>query len=143
MDTENLPFVIIIISMALIIFYLLYKRKIYKQPIQPVKLDYENDIIFLNYLIKHKIKQTEVFILNPMRVANKTILNDGDYEKYRDRIVTDVFLSLSPIYRNILNKYFVDQALLTYIAEIISLELTGIIVEKNFSGFFVKKPSTE
>jgi len=56
MDTENLPFVIIIISMALIIFYLLYKRKIYKQSIQPVKLDYENDIIFLNYLIKHKNK---------------------------------------------------------------------------------------
>lgn len=107
-----------------------------KPVLPPVQMQLENDIQFLNYVINHKINQTKIFILDPLKMSGKVIINDKDFYKYNDDIVEDVYDSLSPTYKRTMGKYFTEESLRTYITELIFKEMTAICLGMNFKTFF-------
>ena len=130
---------VIIIGIAYLYFRYVYKTK--PQPIQIPVVDFEKDIIFLEYLIKHKIKQHELFIFNPRQVTTAQFQGDEEFDKYRDQIVREVYSELSDSYKKTMSKYFNEDGLRIFIIEEVMKHLTAIMAGNNFSK--VKKRNAE
>ena len=128
----------LLICITLGIISFLYFKYVYKQrpeqpkPIQIPVVDFEKDIIFLNYIINHKIQQHKLFILDPMRVSRNFLLREEDFDKYLNQIIDEVLDSLSESYIKTLSKYFSEDGLIKYITEMVMKHLTAISVDQNY-----------
>lgn len=135
-NTLYIVLILLVLSGAGFLITLSLERLLPPRPINFNPLDFEKDIEFLHFLINEKIKQLDLFILQPMKIAGRNVIIDRDYETYRDQIINDTFFSLSDVYKATLNKYFTERALIVYIAEITSRDLTAVILKNNFNNLF-------
>ena len=128
-----------VILLILQIFLDWQNEKKHRPIMPPVPINFESDVQFLNYLIDHKITQTKLFLLEPLKIAGQKIINDKDFEGYKNNIISEVYMSISPNYKRILLKYFNEEGLVIYITEVIFREMTATCIELNFENFFNKK----
>lgn len=142
---EMLILVAIVAAVICIIASFILKYKyIYKTPVLPPKpvpvVDFEKDVVFLHYLISHKLEMQKTFNMLPKSLSSNAITRDVDVDKIKEFIVQDVYLSLSKSYKATLSKYFSDDALIIYITEQVMKQLTVVSVEQNYET--LKKIST-
>ena len=122
----------------------LYFRFVVKQTPKPLPVpavDFEKDLVFLNYIINHKIQQHKLFILDPMRTSRSFLLREEDFEKYMHQIIDEVLESLSESYIKTMSKYFNEEGLIKYVTEMVMKQLTAITVEQNYNT--IKKRNAE
>ena len=135
---------IVAVMLCVIALFILKYKYIYKNPVLPPKpvpvVDFEKDVIFLHYIINHKLEMQKIFNLLPKNLSSNAITRDTDIDSIKEVIVQEVYLSLSKSYKMTLSKYFTDEALLIYITEQVMSQLTVISVEQNFET--LKKIST-
>ena len=135
---------IVAVMLCVIALFILKYKYIYKNPVLPPKpvpvVDFEKDVIFLHYIINHKLEMQKIFNLLPKNLSSNAITRDTDIDSIKEVIVQEVYLSRSKSYKMTLSKYFTDEALLIYITEQVMSQLTVISVEQNFET--LKKIST-
>jgi hypothetical protein len=90
------------------------------------KLDFENDISFLAFLIDFKISNYIQFNSQLKSFEDeKHILNDKMFEKAMTELLMDVLSSISTTYTEKMNIYFDLDGLINYISEQIYVSLLG------------------
>jgi hypothetical protein len=137
---NTILFISFIVNAILLIYAIFIKPK----TLVPTGLmNFEQDSQFLMYLIMHKLNQTEKFFLEPSQASKSMFIDDEDFRKYQEQIVSSVLLSLSPVYRLTLAKYLTTKALYEYVAEVILRELSLKCVNMNLKHFYssIKQPS--
>lgn len=81
------------------------------------KIDYENDIIFLNKLIDDKIDKYYETVIKPMDAANNKTISSKIMDEISTNLSLEIFKSLSETYKYTLYKYFTEESLSKYIVE--------------------------
>lgn len=141
MNTFILTLLIILTLFLLLgigfIIYCLYVLVIKSKKSQPVMipvLNFEQDILFLNYIIESKINDAKNFNLLPLRYSRSTFTREEDLAEIQDRTIIDIYNYLSPSYKKTLNKYLTDDAIIVYISEKVFKELTLSTIENNIKS---------
>lgn len=104
------------------------------KPIQPIS--FENDIIFLNFLISKKLEDAYAYNLEASKITNGNsirLFNDKDLAKNAERIIVEINFELSNNYKKVLLKYFSEEGLLDYITREVTNKLTAYILKNNGS----------
>ena len=116
---------------AISFLYFKYVFKV-KPEIKPVPvLDFKKDYEFLKELMDFKIQQHLLFTILPMKSVKTAIIGDEEFEEILDVLVDDIWNSLSPSYKKIMNKYYTDEALLAHIVEYTMKSLVANIGKQN------------
>jgi hypothetical protein len=110
-----------------------------RKPMMPPAptINFESDILFLNWITEHKMKLTKSFLIDTLKISGQTMIADKDFDKYKDDIIADIHSSLSPNYKQTLYKYFTTESLVEYITELVFREMTVTSIETNFN--FLRK----
>lgn len=128
----------IFLTMGMItMIYCLYILAIKSKNLQPITipvLNFEQDILFLNYIIESKLRDAKDFNLSPLRFARSTFTKEEDLEEIRDMTIISIYEYLSPSYKKTLSKYFTEEGIVTYITEKVFKELTLNTIESNLKS---------
>lgn len=92
------------------------------------RMDFENDINTLRFLITYKIRVLDNQI-RLSKIGNREYIYEFNNEK--ERIVTSVYMDLSPIYKSVLMKYFNEKGLLLFISYSVYMELIDVFRRNN------------
>lgn len=137
---SNILLIVIIVGLSSFLglcAYFYYTKVYLAKPVQPVQIpvvNFEQDIVFLQYLIKFKIDMYRKFILSPMSETRSSVLTDDITDELQEEIIEAIYTSLSKSYKKTLSKYFTEEALLRYITEFVMSELTALVVEQNYNN---------
>lgn len=108
---------------------------------KPLKaLNFENDMVFLNFLIGTKVQHYNKYVILPAKAAGIALMTDEDLIKYRDGYVVEIYAHINEDYKRVLLKYFSEEGLRFYIISTLNDEITNGILSHNMK-FFNKKPS--
>ena len=122
------------IMLCLTVISFLYFKYVFKvkPEVKPVPvLDFKKDYEFLKELMDFKIQQHLLFTILPMKSVKTAIIGDEEFEEILDLLVDDIWKSLSPSYKKIMNKYYTDEALLAHIVEYTMKSLVANIGKQN------------
>jgi hypothetical protein len=136
--------IVILIGILSILFfwkvYTDYKNEKKRKPvIPPSPVNFENDVIFMHFMIDHKIKQVKSFKLGPARLASSAMITETEYTGYINEIIEGVMDSFSDNYLRTLMKYFTQESLVVYITELVMSEMTITSVDTNLKQLNKKK----
>ena len=120
-------FYIIGVELFIIIIYLFLSgkkgSKLSFPKNMPLVMVYDKDIAYLNYIIDHKIdifnKQFSI-----AKIRRSTYIYDFNLEN--DKIVDEVYSSLSDFYKMTLYKYMTDDELIRYICQNVYIRLLKV-----------------
>jgi uncharacterized protein (DUF486 family) len=104
-------------------------------------LTFENDILFLNYIISISVRDYEKYVITPAKAAGRSLMSDEDLNKYRENIVIEIYSEMSQNYVQNLMKYFSPEGLRFYISNTVNNELTSMILKHNSKFFNNMYPS--
>ena len=101
----------------------------YRSGLTKSELDFETDIVFLDYLIAFYMKK----VLFDFETMNTDIegINNANYKSLFDKIVNLVTGSLSERYILTLGSYIGPDKLTEYIINLVDYELTNYVMKKN------------
>ena len=109
---------------------------------KPIKtLNFENDILFLNFLIGTKVDHYKQYILAPAKASGVPLMTDEDLNKYREGYIIEIYEHMNKNYIENLYKYFSEEGLRFYISSTINKEITKQILAHNIK--FFNKQGTE
>ena len=73
----------------------------------PVVLNYDQDIMFIDKMIDDKVINVVSLRFKPkLQQTKMAMVHDSDIAKYTEEIATDVMRTISPVYVEVLCKYF-------------------------------------
>jgi len=110
-------------------------------PKPPKTLNFENDILFLNFMINSKIDHCKKYIITPAKQAGVALMTNKDLEKYREGYVIEIYAQISNDYKKVLMKYFSEEGLRFYIVNSLNDSITSSILQHNIK-FFNKDNTT-
>lgn len=139
---------IILIVLLILLLYINFKRYMTIKKLNDLKqalgqmeagtqYNFELDSNFLLYIIGYKCKIYTSKILEPQSMISKDKLLKGDIlDKIVSSIVYDIYVTMSPRYKNLISKYFTDISLKKYISEVV-ME-TMLTIGKNLNSRKIK-----
>lgn len=133
----NIQFIIICISIAILMLSIICilqdtkkDNNIEQTMNNRPKLDYENDIMFLNILIKETVAQEKI-LLDLMQID---YLNNNELKEFAVKTAFTIKSRLSPKYIDHMHFYFSESGFNDYINQLIlqlSLDVVHTIIQKN------------
>lgn len=122
-----------ILVMLFLAFSMMVKMdKKYKTPSEVIPMvEFEKDIIFLHFIIETKLNDTKKFVITPKRITDRWYISDDEIKKLNEELTNNIIISLSPMYKMILSKYFTDDSLIEYISARLFRELVNYAVKNN------------
>lgn len=108
------------------------KKELVESPKAP--LDFEKDIQALMYLIKHEIRNV-VSLVTISRIKDP-ILKEHYVRDTSSELSSKIYTSLSEEYREVLLRYFTEEAIVVFITETISVSLIQVGLDSNEKQIF-------
>lgn len=131
MDIAILVILVLIFILQLLPFILSLKA-----PKEPIKqLNFENDILFLNYLINVEITNYTNYVITAAKAAGRRLMTDDEVNNVKEEMITQVYSHLSLNYKMNLYKYFNEEGLNYYICNTIINELNKTVLNYNRQFF--------
>lgn len=127
----NVAIIIILLLIFLIQFILFILSLLGPKPMKP--LDFERDILFLNFLIGRKIEDYRKYVITPSKAAGRGLLTDKEIEEYTNSLPIQIISELSSNYIRTLYKYFSEDGLRFYICNTINNSLSDLVLKHNLS----------
>lgn len=95
----------------------------------PIKVDFNTDLLFLNFLISKTLENSKIIV--DLKGSGKRLLNDETLDEFTNNIVLEIFSSISPVYNQVLMNYFSKDGLQKYIVTSVYYELTNKFLQIN------------
>lgn len=94
--------------------------------------NFEKDIEFLAYIVDFKVKNAIDMIIQPMELTHrKAFINDDIANVHIENITIEILSMLSDDYKQLMYKYFTEDSLVQYIAEIVFQAVNKAIININ------------
>lgn len=109
-----------------------------------VKLNFNQDIEYLMFMIEFKVGNAKKMILEPLQVTHeRAMINEKMLNQHTEDITLAVIECLSPDYRQVLYKYFTPQSLNEFVTEAVFASVSGTIITMNgkrIQNFYSRGP---